>query len=88
LGRTAASWRVHRAGGADHENQDGRDLDQHHHIVGVGAFLHAFHQNPGQDHQDQKRRDIEPVSGELPPTMGGLANLPEDASRRRYPARR
>src|ERR1019366_5807978 len=56
---------VHGAGGADHENQDGRNLNQHHHVVGGGTLANALHQNPGEDHQDQQGGDVEPAPAEL-----------------------
>ena len=40
----------------DQESENRADLDQHHHVVGSGRFLHAAHQQQGQDENDQESR--------------------------------
>ncbi len=41
---------------ADHKNQNGGDLDEHHHVVRGRALAHAAHQHPRQDQQNQQRQ--------------------------------
>ena len=66
---------VHRARGAEDEDQNRHDLDQHHRVVGFGALSDTSHQNIGEDHQDQKRRQVKPISGELPLHDHGIGEL-------------
>ena len=41
------------------EQQDGRDLEQHHDVVGLGGFADAAHQDHCKEHDDEESRDIE-----------------------------
>ena len=51
--------------GAEDEQQNGDQLDQHHGVVGLGAFADAAHQDVAQHHQNDERRQIEPRAGAL-----------------------
>ena len=54
---------VDRPRGAEHEQQDCNQLDEDHRVVGLGAFLHAAHEDPTEQHQQQESGEVEPRAG-------------------------
>jgi hypothetical protein len=47
-------------GGAEEdEDQDGRNLDQHHHVVGLRRLADTAYQHHRQQHHDQEGRNVE-----------------------------
>ena len=41
------------------EDQDGDQLEPHHHVVGAGRLANAAHQNHGEHQHDEKGGDVE-----------------------------
>ena len=56
---------VDGVGRAEHEHQNGDDLDDDDNVIGLGALAHAAHQHIAEHQQDQQGRDVEPASCKL-----------------------
>ena len=52
--------RMDKAEAEEDKQQNGRNLDQYHDVVGPCGLAYTAHQHDGQQQHDQKRRNIEP----------------------------
>ncbi len=50
---------MHVARSKNHEYHDGRDLEQHHDVIGVRRFADAAHEDDGEQHHNDERWPIE-----------------------------
>ena len=58
--------RIDQHAAHDQKSENRADLDQHHHVVGPGRFLHAADQQQGQDKNDQKAGHVEVRARPMP----------------------